>query len=146
MKQYILDITPDAAQGLATLRLTDAHEVQVGFNQVRFADHPASRWEGLFDTGGYVKRYAGNLTPAGRAAPYTEPELLAELGVFLARALLDFLDVDPWTPPEWRNYTATGARRTEPAGIEPATLEYLRTEIAPANAALDELLGEDVGY
>jgi len=88
MQQFILDVTPDAMADVVTLRLSDPHGLSLGYNQVRLADHPTESWEALFDPDAYVKRCAGNLTAAERADSRTKKELLAELGVFLAKVLL----------------------------------------------------------
>lgn len=78
----------DAAALTAELRFYDSAGNQLDWRQIRLADYPASRWEGLFDLRRYVRRYAGNLHPLGAAAPLGEAELLRELGVFLGREVL----------------------------------------------------------
>ncbi len=91
MQQSILDLTPEIAADCAlavTLRLGDLHGRQLGYHRVRLAEHPASRWEALFDTGGYVARYAGVLIPPGQATALCADELLADLGVFIHHQLL----------------------------------------------------------
>jgi hypothetical protein len=92
MQQTILDLTPEtAANGrplAVTLRLTDPHGCPLGYHRVRLDAHPASRWEALFDTGGFIARYAGTLTPSGHDTPLGADALLADLGVFLHHQVL----------------------------------------------------------
>jgi hypothetical protein len=54
--------------------------VHLASRRLRLTDLPQSLWEGLFDTRGYVARYAGSLRRAEGAVPISAEELLADLG------------------------------------------------------------------
>ncbi|HEY2294282.1 MAG TPA: CHAT domain-containing protein [Thermoanaerobaculia bacterium] len=81
---FALDVDPDA--GVVRLRLTDEHGRQLGAHQVRLAEHKAALWQGLFDTGSFVRTYANSMRFTGR--PATAAELLDQIGVFLGETVL----------------------------------------------------------
>lgn len=92
---FDLHVSTDATALTADLRLCDAAGNQLAWRQIRLTDHPASRWEGLFDLRRYVRRYAGNVHPLGASAPLDEAGLLRELGEFLGREVLGGGSSDP---------------------------------------------------
>jgi hypothetical protein len=69
---FDLEVVTDARALTTELRLRDPAGNQLAWNQVRLRDHPASRWEGLFDLRRYVRRYAGN--------DVLGPEIMGRLG------------------------------------------------------------------
>ncbi|MDQ2696867.1 MAG: CHAT domain-containing protein, partial [Pseudomonadota bacterium] len=77
----ILDIHTDPARQIAFLRLLDERENQLADHEARLTDGQPALWEGLFDTRGYIDRYAGD--DAAKA-----DRLLIELGGFLGRSVL----------------------------------------------------------
>ncbi len=91
---FDLHVSTDREALTAALQLTDAAGNHLAWREVRLADHPRSRWEGLFDLRGYVQRYAGNLHPLGEDEPLDEEDLLRELSVFLGREVLGASDAD----------------------------------------------------
>jgi CHAT domain len=88
MADFVLDVDTNAAQRAATLRLSDGQGRHRASHEVRLADHPASTWEGVFDTRRYVRRHAGNIVLAGSSRPATAAELLESVGVFLGATVL----------------------------------------------------------
>jgi tetratricopeptide (TPR) repeat protein len=90
-----LYVRTDSAELTADLRLQDAASTHLAWRQVRLKDHPASRWEGLFDLRRYVRRYAGNVHPLNEGVPLDETGLVRELGVFLGREVLGGGEPDP---------------------------------------------------
>lgn len=123
---FDLHVSTDRAALTAELRLADAAGSQLAWREVRLAEHPASRWEGLFDLRGYVERYAGNLHPLGEDEPLDEEDLLRELSVFLGREVLGAGDAD-----EGRNLFAHLVRE-----IPPRTL---RVRLPASERATDDL-------
>jgi tetratricopeptide (TPR) repeat protein len=77
-------IDPDG--GVVRLRLTDQQGRQLGANQVLLAEHSSALWQGLFDTGAYVRTYADSMRFTDR--PATAADLLAQIGVFLGQKIL----------------------------------------------------------
>ncbi|MDI1482757.1 CHAT domain-containing protein [Polyangium sp. y55x31] len=76
--QLLLDTRKDALG--FTLRLLDARGVQIDAREVRLSDHPASDWEGVWDTRAHVSRVA--------KGPGDEARVLDEVAVFLGKAIL----------------------------------------------------------
>lgn len=67
--------------------------------------------------------------------------------------VLRFLELEPWSPPEFRNYSRGGARgqggapKREPqAHLPPELRERLDRHFAPHNRELEELLGRSFGW
>jgi tetratricopeptide (TPR) repeat protein len=85
---FDLDVATDAAALSVDLRLRDTAGNQIAWTQIRLADYPSSRWEGLFDLRRYVRRYADNVHPLRNGAPMSEGALVRELGTFLGGTVL----------------------------------------------------------
>lgn len=82
---YVLDVEIVGPER-AVLRLSAPARGRALAREVRLPDHPASLWEGLFDTRGYLDRYADSLrTDKGIVG---EAELFERIGVFLGRDVL----------------------------------------------------------
>lgn len=85
---FTLDITTNPAQEWAELKLYDGDQRFLASNQVRLPDHPASQWEGLFDTRAHVERFANNVLFENSDKPATQQDLLTSLGTFLGEKVL----------------------------------------------------------
>jgi len=83
---FTLDVDADFEADIIHLRLTDEHGRQLGANQVRVAEHSAALWQGLFDTGSYVRTYSNSVRFTDR--PATASDLLEQVGVFLGEKVL----------------------------------------------------------
>jgi len=92
---FDLHVSTNPAVLTADLRLCDAAGNHLARREIRLADHPASRWEGLFDLRRYVRHYVGSMHPLGSGDPLDEAGLVCELGVFLGREILGGSDPQP---------------------------------------------------
>jgi len=86
---FTLNITTNPTQQRADFKLYDGHQRFLASHQVRLPDHPASQWEGLFDTRAHVERFANNVLFENSDKPATQQDLLTRLGTFLGEKVLD---------------------------------------------------------
>lgn len=94
-KVFDLHISTNVSAMTVELCLADAAGIRLAWRELRLKEHPESRWEGLFDLGAYIQRYAGILHPLGKGEPLDGGELVRELGVFLGREVLGAWDSAP---------------------------------------------------
>ncbi len=102
--QYELIVETIADRQAVKFRLVDEHGVHKASHEVALAEHRPALWEGLFDTHGHIKRYAGSQIWEEATGPETAEHILARLGFFLGR---DVLGAEIM-----RELTATRQRRT----------------------------------
>ncbi|MCK5523831.1 MAG: CHAT domain-containing protein [Thiomargarita sp.] len=84
---FVLDIETHPAENQAILRLRDQQGQHLFAQQVKITSDHAFEWVGLFNTREHVERYANQLLPDKQQTLSAE-ELIAQLGVFLARDVL----------------------------------------------------------
>jgi tetratricopeptide (TPR) repeat protein len=84
--ELILETQPK--EDIVRLRLLDQHGVQLAASLVELRKQSPAMWEALFDTRGYVERYAGALLDDSEGQPRTEGQILDEIGLFLGETVL----------------------------------------------------------
>jgi len=75
-------------ENFVKLRLENEHGQFMAHQEIRMSDHPASYWEGVFDTRRHVDRYEGSLLWENAAKPETEEQIVSRLGLFVGKQVL----------------------------------------------------------
>lgn len=141
--------------GFETLPLEEAllrEEERIGPDLERLRRDPLDR---CFDLRAfsYVARgiYADQLEawfacyPRSRVLVVRSEDLFGRPGETYAE-ILRFLDLPPWRPPRFPNYSYQGGERREDPRVPPEVRRWLEEQFEPHNRRLYDLLGRDLGW
>lgn len=89
-KTFVLDIETDPSARTASLALSDGDGKPIAESDLRLDNQPASMWEALFDTPGYVFRHAraAGRHDDGPPVASVEAEIVEQIGVFVGNQVM----------------------------------------------------------